>query len=267
MTPSHWEQANAESLGATIGEGEPSASLAKGAIYFQANNKEEIIAVWVGAHPAAPIKVAEFTGIPAKNSVGLEQLTLALLNSLASSFPNNIVTPIINPGLLDGVHTLATANLAMFVRCIIPATGVLKDISIFVPLKKGSVIVGVYDTGQALAGSYTRLKVSGEVALAAEGEYQKILETPNMNVTKGQQVMLSIVYSSAEAKYPGFPAGGIATANASKLPPEFLGKTGVASAQLFGQRAVGAFSLPETLAENLLAPSTTATPLLIARVE
>lgn len=53
--------------GATTGKGEPK-SLEKGAIYFQVNEAEEVIACWIGTS-GSPLKVAEFTGIPAAGSV------------------------------------------------------------------------------------------------------------------------------------------------------------------------------------------------------
>src|SRR5207248_5975874 len=94
------------------------------------------------------------------------------LPNLASSSDPRLVAGAVAPG----------ANNALGARTVIPSSGVLHDLAVYVNVQSGNLDVGVYDT----ASPRNRLYHSGSVACPAAGAWQ-IVGDPALSVVAGQQ--------------------------------------------------------------------------------
>jgi hypothetical protein len=153
----------------------------------------------------------------------------------------NLVVPIGNPAIIVASQTASpSANQAWGVRVVIPVTGTLHDIAVYVSTNSGTVDVGVYDTA---ATTRTRLYHSGTVTPGGTG--WRIIGDPALAVSVNDEYDIVACFSSAS-----FVFVRLAGTNALQytLPTNFL--AGAGGTPLVGWSfAVGAATLPSTIAE------------------
>jgi hypothetical protein len=181
------------------------------------------------------------------------------------------VTPVLLPIVACGspqpyvLAAIGTANRALAVRCIVPKTGKIKDISVWNgTTNNGNTRVAIFDTGDAATGKYTLLKQSAAVAQAGENKWQSLGSLEELEVTAGKEIVVMIMNSGTTGEY-GLcekTASGTATA---ELPESYLPVTGGALPKLKGAHTFssGAF---ETITEAQL-ELTERAMLIIGRIE
>lgn len=162
-------------------------------------------------------------------------------------FPENLVAPY-HPLLATSVQT-NTINTLFGCRVVVPKSGQLRDLAVYVGTQSGNIIGAVYDTGDALAASRTKLWDSGSVAVGSANAWQ-VIGDPNVAVTKGQQLDLMVATDNATAAFgrATLIAGGQAT-----LPSGFFAPTGGATGKLAFRVSPGSFTAPSTVAEGSVA--------------
>src|SRR5580698_7956871 len=97
----------------------------------------------------------------------------------------------LGPSENNSVNAQGGANRVYMGRVVIPKSGILHNLSIYVGVSSGNIDVGIYDTGDASPGNYTRLNSKGGVACPAGGAWQ-IIYDPAMAVTAGQVYMFAL---------------------------------------------------------------------------
>lgn len=112
-------------------------------------------------------------------------------------------------------NTWPAANRSYGVRYIIPADGVLDDVSIFyVGGADSHYDLAIFDDGAATAGSRTVLWHKGSTALAlATDALQWFSSNPNLSVTRGQHIGVAMGVDNATGqfvKYGNHPSGNMA---------------------------------------------------------
>jgi hypothetical protein len=153
-----------------------------------------------------------------------------------------------------------TANTILLLRVVIPKTGHLRDITVWVDTGGGNSMLGVYDCGGTTAGSATRLATSGSVSSASANTY--LTYDPNLSVTRGQHLLLAHSNDSGTASFGKLT---VVTAAMYQLPANFL-TPDAGNLLPKGWAAVsGVFTLPATIAEATLV-STTIFPVIFARI-
>lgn len=163
----------------------------------------------------------------------------------APQLPALVVPAITNSVSIEASNTIG-ANLARLVRVVVPRTGTLHDLTVFVTTASGNHIGFVYDTGDATAGVRSKLWDSGSVAVVGANAWQ-VVGDPAIAVTAGQQLDIGIVPDNATVSY-GRTAALTASA-ASVLPAGFFPAPGGASPKLVGAVTFGSFAAPGTIAE------------------
>lgn len=137
------------------------------------------------------------------------------------------------------------ANNAYGCRVVIPKTGILNDLSIFIGTSNGNIDLGVYST----AGTRARLWSSGSTPCPAAGAWRNVGD-PGILVTAGDELDFAVSTDSATAAFATnletSPVAGV------QLPAEFL-TPGGALPKLAWFKSGSAFPLPATLAEAGLA--------------
>jgi hypothetical protein len=166
----------------------------------------------------------------------------------AGGLPDTFVGPC-HPALIQSANT-NTANTLIGCRVIVPKSGQLRDLAVYIQTQAGNLIGVVYDTGDALAASRTKLWDSGSVAAAASGSWQ-ILGDPNLAVTKGQQLDIGVANDNGAAAFGR--VGGVATSSPTTLPSAFWAAPGGATPKLGWRHSPGSFIVPATIAEASLA--------------
>jgi hypothetical protein len=167
------------------------------------------------------------------------------------------------PGLVAPVdprgmwtNLIWTANRALGVRCLVPATGRLRDVAIYVKVQNGNVDVGVYNTAEPRA----RLWSSGSIACPAAGGW-RIIGDPDLPVQAG--TMVDLVLASDSATFD-VAVAVMQSFNVALLPTGFI--PGDGGLPRISWLSTGAqFPLPATIAEAA-ATVVSATPAIIARI-
>jgi hypothetical protein len=147
-------------------------------------------------------------------------------------------------------------------------TGTLRDLAVFVKAKAGKAIMGLYDTGQANGGNYTKLGAdSGEVEPGSNEAWKVILD-PNRAVKRGEDYLVALIWSTGTTITIGRGASGAGEAGSLQLPASFIPTSGAASPKLAGITAEQAgFALPEKIKEEDLLPTgNVAYPQILGRI-
>lgn len=136
--------------------------------------------------------------------------------------PVNVVSPVVAQGSLLANNTVpTTANQAYFARAIIPVSGNLRDLYLYIGATGGNMKGLIFDDGTASAGNRTRLWLGSEVAVSATGWLN--LGDPNLAVLAGQHIELGFIASSSTAnqitRYLNAATnGGVQLPSASFMP-------------------------------------------------
>jgi hypothetical protein len=158
--------------------------------------------------------------------------------------PSDLVAPY-DPRLARDTFTVSS-NFVFAVRVIVPRTGILHDLNLYVSTPASANAIGaVYDTGDTTVGKRTALWVGTSTGLGASSNVYINLGDPALPVVSGQQLDLAVVLSSASvvlARMSSFT-------NANSLPASFWVSTGGASPKLAWSNNVGSFSVPVTVSE------------------
>lgn len=167
-------------------------------------------------------------------------------------------TPLL-PLLLVGSAVAATSNNVWGTRVIIPKTGTLHDISIYVTATAAENInAGVYDTDDASAGNRSLLWSSGSQAVGASAGW-RVIGDPALAVKQGQQLDFAFVTSATTATFQKISLTAAAVAS---LPTNYLPASGGAPPVLSWTFNVGSFTLPATITDANCAPNVTVFPLI-----
>lgn len=177
----------------------------------------------------------------------------------------DLVLPYISPPP-STVSAMAAANRLTLLRCLIPKTGILHDVSIWVGTSSGNYLAGVYDVGEASGtGSITELWDSGSQPVGAANGW-RIIGDPNLAVTAGQNIYLGFMADNITATF-GRVTGGNSPSAWGPLPSTFLTQPGGMSAKLASSFLAGGFAMPTPIADATVAnPGTNILAYLIARV-
>ena len=162
-----------------------------------------------------------------------------------------------DPRMVSAGNTF-TANQGRGVRVVVPRTGTLTDLSVYIVTSSGNIDVAVYDT---TGTTRNRLWSSGSVACPAANAWTAV-GNPGLSVTIGQQLDLTISVDNITASI-GRCYGNSAAASAD-LPASFWTADDGAF-NLLSWQAAAVFPLPATLAEASMAVSAVY-PCLIARI-
>lgn len=163
-----------------------------------------------------------------------------------NSWPR-LVAPIgFSPWLLSQAGTLASQTPRGW-RVIVPETGKLRDMSVFIGTSSGNLAIGVYDTGDASAGNRSRLWTSGSVASPGTG--WRIIGDPNIDVTAGQ--MLDVWVAADNTTISLARVASQISAGVGGLPTGFVVAAGGASPKVGGHTipALTSLAFPSTVSE------------------
>jgi hypothetical protein len=155
----------------------------------------------------------------------------------------NILAPI-DPRLMREQVALGVGGYIMGVRVVIPTTGTLHDLSVFVTGGSGGTVdAGLYST----AGTRSRLYHTGALACPANGVWT-ILADPNLSVVEGEQYDFAITFTDG----PGFAGMSLAAFPGGHLPVGFeMGQAALAKVAWYAANPDGVgTTLPSTLAET-----------------
>lgn len=178
----------------------------------------------------------------------------------APALPGGLVTPmsvIINGG--SGAVAAFTANQARGCRVVIPKTGTLSSIAIYLGASSGNFDVGVY------SGASTRLKLWTLGSTATSGltaNAWNVVGNPALSVIQGEQYDFSIAIDNATATVgeSSLGAGGMGILPTGYLP-------GVAAAPKLNWVVATSFPLPASFTEAAIGSSGTGVvPLILALV-
>ncbi len=205
--------------------------------------------------PVAPV------AMNAQRMTGLGAATAATDSSTLAQtqrFPALVASPLL-PWQAGSAAVACISNGMRFIRVIVPQTGVLHDLSILVLNSSGNISLAIYDTGDAVAGTLTRLATSGAVACGSANVYQTY--DPSLNVTAGQQILLALTADNSTATFLGATLG---TGGSVALPTSFV-TTAAAPGVLVGQLAAANHPAPTSFLASSIAV-TAGSFSLIARI-
>ena len=168
-----------------------------------------------------------------------------------------------DPRLISAAGGTGLTNRILAVRVVVPKTGVLHDISVYIGATSGNMIAGVYDTGDALAGSRTLLWSSASTAVGSANNWQ-VVGDPALSVTAGQQLDLAIMADNVTVT---FGRALFANGNQAQLPANFIPATGGASPKMQWANNAVSFAMPSAITEaNCSISLTGQAPMIIGRV-
>lgn len=146
------------------------------------------------------------------------------------------------------VHTnFGSAPLLLGARIIIPVSGTLHDIAVYIVSSSGNLDVGIIDT---TATTRNRLYHSGAVACPAAGAW-RIVADPALAVSAGDQYDIVVGISSTTASFMRIL---LDNNNMPGLPTGFDPAPGGGSPIMFWAN-VGVSTIPATIAESSLSPN------------
>jgi hypothetical protein len=125
--------------------------------------------------------------------------------------------------------TQSAANAARTLRIVVPQTGHLRDLGVFIVAQGGAMKLAIYDTGQANAGDHTvrtQLYASGSIDVSAAANSWKTAD-PNLAVTKGDTIELVWIADGTTVSVGGLALFNLAQ---SALPASFFPSSGAGTA-------------------------------------
>lgn len=171
--------------------------------------------------------------------------------------PSLVLPAGMSPFLLGATGTSTAANGSFGVRCIVPRTGTLRDLSVLIATSSGNIDVGVYDD---TATTRNRLWSSGSTASPGTG--WRTIGDPQISVVAGQHIDLVIAADNATAAFGRFSMGTLIPGD---LPSGFFVSPNGASPKLSWEKTSN-FPIAATLSESSMSLQTYACVALIARV-
>ena len=211
-----------------------------------------------------PITAAALEDMETRLGAYTDTTVTASVAAAAVALSEPFVRPVI--ATLPTTVTVVAVNRIFLMRAVIPKTGRLRDLAIFAGgTQAGSHIGAVYDVGEALAGSVSKLWDSGTVTgLGANG--WRVLGDPNLAVTVGQTVHLAFITDSATATF-GRVVMGNSPGPWQTLPDGFMPQGNGLAIKPTSGFTIGSLSVSSTITDaNMTAPGTAAIPYLIARI-
>lgn len=180
----------------------------------------------------------------------------------AVQFPGFVSTGGGIQALLSGAsgQTLFAANGARSGRVIIPKSGILHDIAIWITTSSGNIDIGIYDDGAASAGNRTLLWHTGSIACPAAGQWS-IVGDPSLAVTQGQHFDFTIAADNTALAF----AGRTVVTGLGTLPTNFVPAPGAAPPKMVSAISSN-FPLATTVSEASFSASTNTTVFIIGRV-
>jgi hypothetical protein len=161
-----------------------------------------------------------------------------------------------NPALIGSAAVLS-ANQAFGSRVVVPRTGTMVDLAIYVGATSGNIDVGVYST----AGTRVKLYSTGSIACPAANAWA-VVGALSLSVTAGDQFDFLLASDNGTASFGR--ALQLPNAAAGQLPTNFWPAAGGALPKIsMGMGAM--FPLPATIAEGSVAAGIHAL-CIIARV-
>lgn len=177
-------------------------------------------------------------------------LSTVQVSKVLTATTGALIVPVASMKLIPDTSVIAAGiNAVRMCRVMMPITGMLHDVSVYVGTSSGNLIVGVYDTGDMSPGNRTLLWSSGSVPCGAGGAWQ-IVGDPALPVVQGQQVELALIPDNGTATFGRY--GAPISNNAATLPPGFYPAVGGAQAKLASTVGTGGFALPASIAEASL---------------
>ena len=199
--------------------------------------------VWRALHGHAPEDVA---AVAARRALG---------RSEGPALPGLVSA--LSPLAFDRSSPLNVANFAFGSRVVIPRSGTLTDLAIYlVGVSAGNISAGVYSAETTRARLYT----TGSIACPAAGSWQ-IVGDPNLEVEAGEQY--DLVFSASDGSID--PISHAASENNVVLLPDSYADGETAKPKL-GWYKSASHPIPATFAEAGITVGAT-TFALIARVE
>ncbi|HZS21994.1 MAG TPA: hypothetical protein VFA63_13550 [Pseudonocardiaceae bacterium] len=177
-------------------------------------------------------------------------------------------------GYLGGTSTTTLAvNTIYGRRFICQRAGSFTNITIYLGSVASGVhaTVGLYDTGDASAGTRTLLGSSASTTLATGSGYQTLQFSATTSVKMGQHVDLAIILDTGTTA--AIDSSGVANSNYS-LPTTglasstaFLACAGGAPPKLAWNYAPGSYTMPSTITESNLSLGTAKPAALFATIQ
>lgn len=170
----------------------------------------------------------------------------------------NLVVPVLLDSLTVPGAMNPVVNRIYLARAVIPYSGTLHDVNVYIGTASGNAIGGVYST----ASSRVRLWAGSSTPITSGASWTS-LGDPALTVTGGQQVELGVMFDNTVAT---FGRGTFTNAASAQLPSGFLPASG-ATPKLSATNDAGSFAMPTPIAEGSVNVGTGAiVAMLIARV-
>lgn len=170
---------------------------------------------------------------------------------VASYYPDLVQPPF--PFVSSVANAVRSANTMYICRYVMPRSGLLRDVSVFIQTQSGNLAVGLYDCGEANNTLFTRTYDSGSVAMAAAGAWQVVAD-PQVAVKIGQQLFIGIQIDNATASV--LNASALGSAGADKLPTNFLPYFTNPLPVVCATQAQGGFTRPASFTQSALTSQT-----------
>lgn len=172
-----------------------------------------------------------------------KKVTIAQLRALfgAGGFLPNLIIPT-DIRLFTDTGGSLNANVAQLHPCIVPISGTITDVAIYVVTQSGNVDVGIYSRD----ATRTRLWSSGSTACPAAGAW-RVIGTANLAVQAGDAIELAYAVDNNTTALLRHVAPATSYMD---LPSSFL--LGGAALPKLAARATSSFPLPSTIAEGSL---------------
>lgn len=181
-------------------------------------------------------------------------VTAASFNGLQGGLIDRAVAAPFSPANLASVAVIGAANRGRFCRVIVPKTGTLMDLSVFIGTSSGNIDGGVYDTQS------TRNRLWSTGSIASPGTGWRNLGDPNLAVVEGQSLDFGV---AADNNTVTFGRQLLAAATASALPAGYWPGDGANPRLSMYKETV--FPLPGTITEATLIDDVYL-PFIMARV-
>lgn len=135
-----------------------------------------------------------------------------------SGFPNIVAT--MNPLYNNATIVWPASNRLLAYRVVVPATGTLSAITIFVQASSGNIGLAIYDCGATTTNTFTRLATTGAVACPSGTAWQTVAGI-SLAVTAGQNLMFALSADNTTFSTQIYSGSGN-TQGKSTLPTGFL---------------------------------------------
>lgn len=153
-----------------------------------------------------------------------------------------------------------SANRLYGVRVTVPRACVLHDLAINVAVASGNVALAIYDTGDASAGTYSHLYLSGsQTCPSTTNAWSVVGADPALSLYAGQQIIIAMACDNTTASFLKTSYLGVGAFPASYMP--CLGTNNPKPLFL----ATSAFAPPNTISEANASATGNYVPLIIGR--